>query len=100
MSHEPTHWTIRTTSAAPALLVLAENDYPGWEVAIDGQAAEGLTAYTSLRAVCVPAGEHTVEWRFTPRLYYVGAAISLLALLAVLVAWFAHCWTTRREPQM
>jgi hypothetical protein len=100
VAHEPTRWTIRTTSAAPALLVLAENDYPGWEVTVDGQSAEGLTAYTSLRAVCVPAGEHTVEWRFTPRLYYVGATVSAVALLAVVAAWAAHRRTARREPQL
>ena len=81
VGHEATHWAIRTTADAPALLVLSENAYPGWEVTLDGAPAEGLTAYTAIRAVCVPAGEHTVEWRFRPRVYLVGAAFSLMALL-------------------
>ena len=81
VGHEATHWTIRTTADAPALLVLSENAYPGWEVTIDGAPAEGLTAYTAIRTVCVPAGEHTVEWRFRPRVYLIGGALSLLALL-------------------
>lgn len=81
VAHQPTLWTIRTTSDAPALLVLAENAYPGWEVKIDGVAGSALTAYTSMRAACVPAGEHTIEWQFSPRIYYWGAAISALTLL-------------------
>ena len=81
VSHEATHWTIRATTTAPALLVLSENAYPGWEVTIDGAPAAWQTAYTALRAVCVPAGEHHVEWHFRPRVYLVGGGFSLLALL-------------------
>ena len=86
MAHEPTRWQIRTTAASPALLVLAENAYPGWQVTIDGTPAAWQTAYTALRAVCVPAGQHVVEWRFQPRLYLLGAAVSLLALGLLLYA--------------
>lgn len=85
-THEPTRWQIRTGSEAPALLVLAENAYPGWRVTVDGQPAESLTAYTSIRAVCVPAGEHMVEWVFAPRLYWLGAGISATALALLALA--------------
>ena len=66
--------------------MLAENAYPGWVVRIDGERAESLTAYTSVRAVCVPAGEHTVEWVFRPWLYGLGAAVTLAALVLVAFA--------------
>jgi hypothetical protein len=45
------YWRILTRSPAPAILVLAESDYPGWKVAIDGQPAESLLAYGTIRAV-------------------------------------------------
>ncbi len=61
LEHTPTSWAIQVTTDVPALHVLTENAYPGWEVTVDGQPAEILTAYTSLRAVCVPAGEHVVD---------------------------------------
>ncbi len=89
IAHEPTRWRIETNSDAPALLVLAENAYPGWQVTVDGVAAESLTAYTSLRAVCVPAGEHVVEWVFRPMVYWVGGVVSLVALVLVGVGLFA-----------
>jgi hypothetical protein len=86
VAHESTRWVVQTNSETPALLVLAENAYPGWEVTVDGSPVEALTAYTSVRAVCVPAGEHTVEWVFTPRVLYWGAAISVLSLLLLAAA--------------
>ncbi len=41
---------------------------------------QNLTAYTAVRAVCVPAGEHTVEWTFKPTVYWLGGLVSLLSL--------------------
>ena len=87
LAHEATRWQIQTRSDAPALHVLAENTFPGWQVTIDGHPAAALTAYTAIRAVCVPAGEHLVEWRFRPTTYLLGAALSVLAVVAVVVAW-------------
>ena len=75
---------------APALHVLSENAFAGWQVTIDGQPAEALTAYTAIRAVCVPAGEHLVEWRFRPTLYLLGAGLSVLALILLVAALFAR----------
>ena len=93
VAHKPTWWEIQTRSDSPALLVVAENAYPGWEATIDGSRAEVITAYTSLRAVCVPAGDHTVVWTFRPRLYVLGAMLSLLTIVLVVVALAAF----RRE---
>lgn len=78
-------WQINTSSDRPALLIVSETAYPGWRVWIDGEAVEGLVAYTAVRAVCVPAGEHMVEWRFQPIVFWVGGFFSLAGLLAV--AW-------------
>ncbi|MCI0396262.1 MAG: hypothetical protein L0322_15165 [Chloroflexi bacterium] len=84
----PGFWRIQTNSETTALLVLAETAYPGWEVAVAGRPAEALTAYTTIRAVCVPAGEHVVEWVFRPTVYLAGGVISLLSLGVVGVAAF------------
>lgn len=82
-NQEPGYWKIQTDSEAQGLLLLAENAYPGWEVAVDGQRTDSLTAYTSIRAVCVPAGAHEVVWRYVPRVYQIGAVITLMALILV-----------------
>ncbi|HFQ93860.1 MAG TPA: hypothetical protein ENK32_07620, partial [Anaerolineae bacterium] len=74
------YWRIRTDSPAPALLVLSETAYPGWQVTIDGERVDWQKAYTAVRAVCVPAGEHLVEWTYAPNTWKIGGLISLAAL--------------------
>ena len=86
-------WRIHTSSDTSALLILSETDYPGWQVTVDGQPADNLTAYTAVRSVCVPAGEHTVEWTFKPTVYWIGGLVSLLSLMMVGTA--VYIW--RRE---
>ena len=87
------YWRIRTDSPAPALLVLSETAYPGWRVTIDGERADWQKAYTAVRAVCVPGGEHVVEWTYAPNVYKIGGLISLAALALV----FAAMVKLRRE---
>lgn len=77
------YWRVETDSPVPALLILSETAYPGWRVRVDGQSAEPLTAYTAIRAVCVPAGTHTVEWQFLPLIYAWGGLLTLIGLLGV-----------------
>lgn len=79
-------WRIIVRTETPALLILSETDYPGWQVTVDGQPAQNLTAYTAVRAVCVPVGEHTVEWTFKPTVYWLGGVVSLLSLMVVATA--------------
>ncbi len=90
-------WRLETNSQAPALLVLAETAYPGWRVFVDGQPSEWYTAYTTARAVCVPAGEHIVEWRFVPRLYVIGAGVTGLVSLAIVVSALLLVRPTRSD---
>jgi hypothetical protein len=92
-------WRIETRSESPTLLVLSETAYPGWRVAVDGQPAAPLTAYTVVRAVCVPAGTHTVEWSYQPAVYWIGGGISLAAFAGVTVAAFMSARDARREKE-
>jgi hypothetical protein len=85
-AHDDTYWRINTSSDSSGLLVLAENAYPGWQATIDGQPAQTLTAYTAIRAVCVPAGDHIVEWTYNPSIYFAGGTITIVSLLITLFA--------------
>jgi hypothetical protein len=81
----PGHWLIETDSSAAALLVLAETAYPGWQVVIDGVMAEPLTAYTTLKAVCVLPGVHEVTWSYVPLIYWVGGIVTAAAVILLLL---------------
>jgi uncharacterized membrane protein YfhO len=62
---------------------MGESDFAGWQATVDGEAAPILKAYTTIRAVCVPAGEHVVEWHYRPNAFLVGGLVSLGSLLLV-----------------
>ncbi|HUS17790.1 MAG TPA: hypothetical protein VM536_22570, partial [Chloroflexia bacterium] len=77
---------LTTQSSAPALLVLSDQDFPGWEAQVDGRPAAILTADHALRGVLVPAGRHAVRFSYRPASVAGGAGLTgvglvLLALL-------------------
>ena len=83
---EPNRVEVRTESAAPAILVLSANHYPGWRADVDGQSVEVMRVNYNLRGVAVPAGNHLVTFVYRPKSVLIGLVISLLAL-ATLVLW-------------
>jgi hypothetical protein len=84
LSYAPTHIAIRTRSMEPALLVGTDTWYPGWQARVDGVPARIYIADVAFRGIRLPAGEHRVEMRFQPRILWVSALISALALAAAL----------------
>ncbi len=88
--------TIEAQAAAPALLVLADTYYNGWEAHIDGEPARILRVNYTLRGVVVPPGRHTIAFVYRPWPFIVGGIISLATLAALLVAGVRH--TARRSP--
>ena len=49
------------------LLVYTDTWAPGWRVWVDGAETQALHVNDAIRGVLVPAGRHTVEWRYRPR---------------------------------
>ncbi|UCD58825.1 MAG: YfhO family protein [Candidatus Hydrogenedentota bacterium] len=76
---------VRTESGSDSLLLVSESNYPGWTAKIDGVGAELYTADYLFRAVFVPAGSHTVEFRFRPVSFTAGSIVSAVSLLAAVV---------------
>lgn len=72
---------VEAQMAAPGVLILSDTHYPGWEVAVDGEAASLLRVNYALRGVYLPEGAHRVVFRFVPRLFYFGLMVSSLILV-------------------
>jgi len=77
--------TYRTVAATSALLVEMDAFMPGWRVFVDGREQPILQANVFGRAVVVPAGTHTVEWRFAPRLVVASLMLSWAGLIVGLL---------------
>lgn len=70
------------------MAILADNNYPGWEVMVDGKPAAMWNAYGAQRGVVLEAGRHVVEMRFRPGSVSVGLALTLIGLVgAGLLVW-------------
>jgi hypothetical protein len=67
------------TAQQNAMLLLADEMYPGWSATIDGRPETIYRADYLFRAVFVPAGQHTVEFVYQPRSFRLGMLITLLA---------------------
>ncbi len=77
---------LHTESSAPAILVLAEAWYPGWEAEVNGQAAAAFPVNGWMRGVVVPAGNAEVVWRYRSRWFGAGCALGAAALVVLLLA--------------
>ncbi|HEX9116479.1 MAG TPA: hypothetical protein VGA61_10455, partial [Anaerolineae bacterium] len=71
---------LRTIASRPALLVLADAGYPGWEARVDGRVVPILPADLLFRAVAVPAGSHEITFAYQPASWRQGRRLSLIAL--------------------
>ena len=91
----PTAWrpgaaTYKLATSTPALLVEMDAFLPGWRVFVDGHEQSILQANVFGRAVVLPAGGHTVEWRFEPLLLEVALVASWVAVVLAVIAYLAY----------
>ncbi len=90
VSQTPGEYGIRTSCKTPQLLILSERYWRGWRVQIDQEPSpEPLRVYGDFMGCVVPAGDHSVEFRFEPMSFRLGVLVSVLALglcLGVLAA--------------
>ncbi len=82
IAYAPEHLAVEYDAPEDAYLFFAEHDYPGWRAALDGETVDIITAWGHLRAVRAPAGRHTVEMRYRPASFTLGALVSAVTLLA------------------
>jgi hypothetical protein len=75
---------LRVTADGPAVLVVSEAYFPGWQAWVDGQSARVLRANGALIGLAVAAGEHEVELAFRPATMWWGAALSIIGLCVML----------------
>jgi hypothetical protein len=93
--YDPEHIVLEVTTDSPGYLVLTDAWYPGWAATVDGQPVEVLRADVYFRALSIGAGEHRVEFRYEPRTFQIGAAISVGAWVIALAALIASAGRRR-----
>ncbi|MBP6649561.1 MAG: YfhO family protein, partial [Bacteroidia bacterium] len=86
--YEPNHLVYAMKSNVEQFAVFSEIYYDkGWNAYVDGKLMPYARVNYVLRGMRVPAGTHTVEWKFEPQVVQTGEKIALAssALLLLLV---------------
>ncbi|MEP6727688.1 MAG: YfhO family protein [Bacteroidota bacterium] len=87
--------TVIYTSSAKTnqFAVLSEIYYDkGWNAFIDGKKTDYLRVDYALRGLPLPAGDHTIEFKFEPRSYKLGNTLALIASLAAYILLLITAW--------
>jgi hypothetical protein len=97
LEYTPNKLTYHSKTLEPRIAVFSEIYYPNdWHVTIDGKEAEHFRADWTLRAMNVPAGEHTIVFEFYPdtimSLIKVSKISSLLIVLLLIGVVCHEVW--------
>jgi len=102
--YQPNHLTYASTNPNAGVAVFSEMYYPeGWSAYIDGQLKAHFKVNYTLRAMKVPEGQHTIEFKFEPEVVKTGSQITLASSivlgLTVLGGIGFSLYNSRREEK-
>jgi len=86
---QPEHRVFSLDSPTGGPFTFSEQFFPGWTATIDAQPATIERWNIAFQSVQVPSGRHTVEFQYQTPYLKLGALISLLTLLGLLVWMFS-----------
>jgi uncharacterized membrane protein YfhO len=89
---------LTVTSDKSGFVVISDVWYPGWKAEIDGHKIDVLKANYLFRAVSVPAGKHELRVFYEPASFYLGAVISLLSILILVITYLISRNFNRTTP--
>ncbi|MBX7241966.1 MAG: YfhO family protein [Bacteroidia bacterium] len=86
LEYQPNGVKYESQNAQEGLAVFSEIYYDkGWKSFIDGKEVPHFRADWVLRGMRIPAGKHTIEFKFEPESYYKGESYALMGSILVLL---------------
>jgi hypothetical protein len=83
--YSPLEVIIEANLTNPGFLVLADTYYPGWKAFIDDKLTKIYRANYIYRTIPIKEGRHKIRFSYDPLSFKIGAIISIITLLLVLI---------------
>ena len=85
VTYKPNYIKYKSDNAKDGLAVFSEMYYKnGWNAYIDGKLTDHFPVNYVLRAMEVPGGKHTIEFKFEPQVVKTGGSIALASSIGML----------------
>jgi hypothetical protein len=91
-----------SSSSEPQFAVFSEIWYKGnedWKAFIDGKEIEFVRVNYILRGLEIPAGNHEIEFRYYPKVFYLGNTISLISSILILLTMAGFVLSSYRKQR-
>ena len=96
--YQPNDLKYTSINSNDGLAVFSEMYYKnGWNAYVDGNKVEHLRANYVLRALPIPAGKHTIEFKFEPKVVKTGSTIALLSSIGMVLLLVAGIYFDRKK---
>ena len=96
--YQPNYLKYSSSSKENQIAVFSEVYYDkGWNSYIDGELVSHFRANYILRAMNIPKGNHTIEFRFEPEIFKIGERISLASSILLI---FSLIFVSVRELKL
>ena len=97
-SYKPNDLKYTSTNSKAGLAVFSEMYYEkGWKALVDGKETPIMRADYALRAIEVPAGKHSIEFKFDPQVVKTGSAITLASSIGMLLLLVGGIYFERKK---
>jgi hypothetical protein len=96
--YKPNYLKYTAKTKNEGLAVFSEIYYEnGWNAYIDGEKTDHFPVDYVLRALVVPEGEHTIEFKFEPQVVKTGSAIALVSSIGMLLLLIGGIYFERKK---
>jgi hypothetical protein len=96
--YKPNHLKYISNNKKNGFGVFSEMYYKnGWKATVDGKAAEIVRVDYALRGLNIPAGKHTVEFKFEPQVVKTGSTIALVSSIGMLMLMVGGIYFERKK---
>jgi hypothetical protein len=79
------------SSEKPTILVLQQNNYPGWKASIDGQKTDIISINKAFMAIHLPKGKHLVKFSYQPNKIIVACYVTALGWAMLFLYFLFGC---------